>query len=52
MHPDRTIGGAGIAGMYERAELIGGKLEIESGLGHGTSIYVRVPLKPKRKSKR
>jgi PAS domain S-box-containing protein len=51
-HPDRTIGGAGIAGMHERAELIDGKLEIESSIGNGTSIFVKVPLKPNRKSKR
>ena len=34
----------GLAGMRERAALIGGHLEIESGPGEGTSIYVRVPI--------
>jgi PAS domain S-box-containing protein len=36
--------GLGLEGMRERASLIGGALEIESGLGTGTTIYVRVPL--------
>lgn len=34
----------GIAGMRERAALIGGTLEIETSPGTGTSIYVRVPI--------
>ncbi|MDI1241005.1 MAG: sensor histidine kinase, partial [bacterium] len=36
--------GLGLAGMKERADLIGGELEIESERGRGTTIYVRVPL--------
>jgi signal transduction histidine kinase len=35
--------GMGMLGMRERAELFGGKIEIESALGKGTSVYVRVP---------
>ncbi len=35
--------GLGIAGMKERAALIGGELEIESELGSGTTVYARVP---------
>ena len=36
--------GLGLGGMRERAALIGGELEIESGRGKGTTIYVRVPV--------
>ncbi len=32
----------GIAGMKERLTLINGELEIESGLGHGTTLLVRI----------
>jgi signal transduction histidine kinase len=34
----------GLTGMYERAALIGGTLEIESAKGSGTTIYVTVPI--------
>jgi PAS domain S-box-containing protein len=34
--------GMGLLGMKERAELIGGTLEIESSPGNGTTIYVQV----------
>ena len=37
--------GIGLVGMYERASIIGGTLDIESTPGQGTTIYVRVPLK-------
>ncbi len=36
--------GLGLAGMRERAALIGGSLEIESMPGHGTTIFVRCPF--------
>lgn len=36
--------GIGLIGMQERAELIGGTLEIESAPGAGTTIFVRVPV--------
>jgi signal transduction histidine kinase len=35
--------GMGLLGMKERAELVGGSIEIESSSGNGTTIYVRVP---------
>jgi PAS domain S-box-containing protein len=35
--------GIGLIGMQERAALIGGTLEIESGRGKGTRVYVRIP---------
>jgi PAS domain S-box-containing protein len=43
--------GMGLAGMNERAALIGGKLEIESTTGFGTTIYVSVPVSKGRKEK-
>lgn len=33
----------GLYGMQERAELIGGRLDVESRPGFGTTIYLRVP---------
>jgi nitrate/nitrite-specific signal transduction histidine kinase len=30
--------------MRERAELLGGALTIESAPGHGTSIFIEIPL--------
>jgi signal transduction histidine kinase len=35
----------GLVGMQERAELLDGKLTIESSPQSGTSIYVEIPLK-------
>jgi len=34
----------GLLTMAERAALVGGRLEVESKLGHGTTVYLRVPL--------
>jgi two-component system sensor histidine kinase UhpB len=39
---DESEGGLGIAGMRERALLIGGELTIESRPGHGTTIRLNV----------
>ena len=36
--------GLGVIGMHERAALAGGTLDIESAVGRGTTIFVRVPL--------
>ena len=41
---DETGRGLGIIGMRERAAIVGGKIEIESSAGRGTTIFVRVPL--------
>jgi PAS domain S-box-containing protein len=35
--------GFGLLGMRERAALVGAELEIESTVGHGTTVFVRVP---------
>jgi two-component system, NarL family, sensor histidine kinase UhpB len=40
---DESEGGLGIAGMRERALLVGGELTIESRPGHGTSVRLAVP---------
>jgi two-component system sensor histidine kinase UhpB len=44
---DESEGGLGIAGMRERALLIGGELTIESRPGHGTTIHLVVPALPR-----
>jgi signal transduction histidine kinase len=42
----QTIGDRhlGLVGMRERAELLGGRLTIESAPGRGTSIHVQIPV--------
>lgn len=37
-------GHLGLYGIRERAELLSGKLEIESQVGQGTSLYIEIPL--------
>jgi two-component system sensor histidine kinase NreB len=37
--------GQGLSGMRERAELVGGTLEVESWKGRGTTIRARLPIK-------
>jgi PAS domain S-box-containing protein len=39
---DATLPGAGLTGMAERAQMIGGRLEIESEPGEGTSVTLLV----------
>jgi two-component system sensor histidine kinase DegS len=39
-----NTGKLGLTGMQERAQLIGGKLNVESTLGEGTKITVELPL--------
>jgi signal transduction histidine kinase len=41
--PVRAGGGLGIPGMMERAQKIGGRLEIDSAPGQGTRVYVEAP---------
>jgi|GEM_PF-1782136 len=43
--PDQQSGGgAGLVGMRERADLIGGTIEIDSEPGLGTHVRLRIPL--------
>lgn len=42
--PEGSAGSLGLAGMAERADLIGGHFAIRSNLGLGTTVSVEVPL--------
>jgi signal transduction histidine kinase len=47
--PDRVPGAtAGIAGMRERALLVGGRLSISSSPGRGTEVQLTVPVEEQR----
>ncbi|HXF68773.1 MAG TPA: ATP-binding protein [Thermoflexus sp.] len=46
MSPDHPIG-MGLRTMQERARLLGGVLRIESQPGHGTSVWLEVPVEQK-----
>jgi PAS domain S-box-containing protein len=35
--------GLGLVGMRERAQIVGGRLEVETRPGHGTTVFVYVP---------
>ena len=39
-----SVGKLGLAGMQERAQLIGGRLELQSEVGKGTTVTVEVPV--------
>ena len=43
-------GGLGLYGMRERAELIGGSIDIESRIGEGTRVTVIAPASVRRKT--
>lgn len=43
--PSRTGRGLGLLGMRERAELLGGRLVVESTLGRGTRVHGVLPLR-------
>jgi signal transduction histidine kinase len=42
--PGKTAGGFGLVGMRERLALLGGRLEIESARGAGTTVAAEVPV--------
>lgn len=45
--PDRDTGaGMGLAGMRDRARLLGGTFNLESAPGQGTTATLRIPLEP------
>lgn len=44
--PGNLRGGFGLAGMRERAHLVGGRLSVESRPGQGTRVTLDVPLHP------
>ena len=39
-----TVSGVGFSSMRERAAVIGGRVEIESEVGRGTRVQLRVPV--------
>ena len=43
--PTRRHEGLGLVSMQERAALVGGGVQIESGRGKGTTLFVRIPLR-------
>jgi len=43
-----TEGGSGLAGLVDRVESLGGKLEVDSPPGDGTRITAEIPLSPWR----
>ena len=44
--PASRTRGMGLVGMNERVQMVGGTLEIESGSGRGTTLFVKAPLTP------
>ena len=42
--PDDDAQHLGLSGMRERARLVGGTLEIDSGTDRGTTVFARVPF--------
>ena len=38
--------GLGLLGIRERAALLGGTVDVESGPGAGTTLFVRIPITP------
>ena len=38
------VSGLGLYGMQERAEIVGGSVNIESKIGKGTNIKLKVPI--------
>ena len=45
LRDNRSDGGLGLSGIRERAALLGGSVEIESRIGTGTTLYVRIPAR-------
>ena len=43
----RATAGSGLPGLYDRLNAIGGTLAVESPPGEGTTIFARIPLRPR-----
>jgi signal transduction histidine kinase len=43
--PHRRHDGLGLVSMQERAALVGGRVQLESGRGKGTTLFVRIPVR-------
>jgi signal transduction histidine kinase len=41
---DQNSGGFGLRGMRERVESVGGMLSVESAVGEGTTLTVKLPM--------
>ena len=41
---DRGEGGFGLLGISERVKMLGGTQEIESKLGGGTTVLIKIPV--------
>ena len=39
------VRGSGLLGLTDRVEALGGKIDIVSPAGRGTSLFVRIPIK-------
>jgi len=44
LEPAQDENKLGLHGMRERAELLGGRLQIESAVGSGSSVFVEIPI--------
>lgn len=44
LHEAANVRGLGLAGMRERVELLGGIFKIEAIPGHGTTVFITLPL--------
>jgi signal transduction histidine kinase len=38
------LGGSGLAGLRDRLDSLGGRLDIGTSQGTGTTVYARIPL--------
>lgn len=45
LRPGNERAALGLHGMQERAALAGGTMQVESSPGHGTTVYVRIPIR-------
>jgi two-component system NarL family sensor kinase len=45
--PAHHAPGLGLRNMRERAESLGGRLDVTSGNGHGTELHVELPVRAK-----